>query len=116
MCDVRDEKSMGISGVGADADGCSAAGRIYRRMVDAKVDLAVVGIDQACCRSGGLGLIRDEPVCRVAAGVKVESGEKVSRVVGFDQVVRCCCIDGYRAQLRHVRCKGIRGWKVEVGG
>lgn len=83
MCDVCDEESLGVSFVGGDADGSTAACWIDSGVVDAEVD-GVVGV---ACEGTGVGINLISEFDEATGGIgSVEEGElveEVGRVVGI---------------------------------
>jgi len=69
---VRDEDPVGIALITGDPHGGSACGGVHGGGIDAKVDLAIIGVDEALTGSSGFGLVRYVAVSGVRSGVEVK--------------------------------------------
>ena len=72
MCDISNKEAVGVRFVAADANRCPSRGGVDGSIVNAEIDLAIVGIDQALAAGGRLGLIGDVAMGGVGAGIEVE--------------------------------------------
>ncbi len=72
MSDISNEEAVGVRLVAADANRSPSRGGVDGSMVNAEIDLTIVGIDQALAAGGRLGLIGDVAMSGVRAGKEAE--------------------------------------------
>ena len=72
MRDISNEEAVIVCFVAAHTNRRSAGRGIDGSIVNAHIDLAIVGIDQALAAGGRFGLIGDVAMGGVGAGIEVE--------------------------------------------
>ncbi len=72
MRDISNKETVSVRFVTADTNRRPARRGIDGSMVNAEIDLTIVGIDQALAAGGRLGLIGDVAMSGVGAGIEAE--------------------------------------------
>ncbi len=72
MCDISNEEAVIVRFVAADTNRRPARRGIDGSMVNAHIDLTIIGIDQAFAASGRLGLIGDVAMGGIGARKEAE--------------------------------------------
>lgn len=72
MRDISNKETVSVRFVAADANRSPSRGGVDGSIVNAEIDLTIVGIDQALAAGGRFGLIGDVAMGRVGAGIEAE--------------------------------------------